>query len=269
LYGEPSIQTPDVPLPPPEEHARASDAGQSPEAKETIKTIQDEIYDKIGNDNSGDATDYIEETKDRQAEERGEKLSPERERDRLGRYQKAMAAASQDLDTIVTEAINQGEQLDSDLARRDRAVVRDTKHFMRVEAFEREHPDYQNTVTSVFGALPVHDHVAEALLESNISAKLAYDIAHAVAQHPDPVSAVNRLNGMSPEELKISIARIEGAHEAIQASQRNAPPARRATRAPAPLRSVSGGSAGNFDPNTASMEEYAAWFHQQQRKGRG
>ena len=253
-YETPQLEPAAETLPPPEENA----AGESPASKEAIEFIKEEIYDRIAN--TGDtADDYVEETKDRQAEERGEKITPEREKARLERYQKALEAAGDEFDHDSREYVAKQDAHQDEIAQRDHAVARNTRHEMRVEQFERQHPDYRQTVQGVFSALPMGDHVAEALIESGRSAELAYAIAQRVAQHPDPIAVMNGINSMTPEQIRIDLARIEGTLAERDRGAQQQQPARRATKALPPIRTVRGGSASpSFDPSTASMDEYAA-----------
>jgi hypothetical protein len=254
-YSDPQIVETAQPLPPPAEHA----AGESAETKEAIQSIKDGIFENLGNADDMDATDWIEERKDRDADERGETLSPEREKARLDRYQKALEAAGDEVDSVITEHLNHEEQHQDEIAQRDHAVARNTRHEMRVEQFERHYPDYRQTVQGVFSALPMGDHVAEALIESGRSAELAYAMAQRIAQHPDPIAVMNGINSMTPEQIRLDLARIEGTLAERDRAVQQQPPARRATKAVAPLRQVRGGSASpSFDASTASMEEYAA-----------
>jgi hypothetical protein len=121
---------------------------------------------------------------------------------------------------------------------------------MRVAEFSRANPDYQDTIKSVFSVLPLAEHVAEAILQSEIGPEIAYKLA----QNFDQIDAIN---AMSPDQIRLDIARAEGMRAAQNGQQQQ--PARRATRAPRPLTSVRGGSASpSFDAATASTDEYAA-----------
>jgi hypothetical protein len=247
-YADPHIESPSETLPPPSEHESANEA---------VREVQDEIFNTIANNPDDSTEDYVAERKDRDAVDRGETLSPEREAARLERYMRAMEAAG-DFDQAV-ETHQSEAQHESDLAHRDSAVARNTRHEMRVEQFERQRPDYRQVVQGVFSAIPMGDHVAEALIESGRSAELAYAIANKIAEHPNPVAAMATINSMTPQELKIDLARIEGDLNAQERMARQPSQARRVTKAPPPMRQVRGGSASpSFDASTASMEEYAA-----------
>jgi hypothetical protein len=247
-YSEPHIETTSAPLPPPSEHA----AGESAGTKEAIQGIKDEILEKLGNSKDDDATDYVEERRDREAEERGEALSPQRERDRLGRFQKALNAAD---DSPAVNAHQEGHQegpddWQRDLQRRDNSVRAIAKHEMRVAEFSKANPDYQETIKSIFSVFPLAEHVAEAFLQSEIGPELAYRLAQNFDQ-------IETINAMTPDQLRLDIARVEGMRAAQNAQQQQ--PARRATKAPRPLTSVRGGSASpSFDPATSDMDTYVA-----------
>ena len=142
------IETSEIPLAPPDEYSAsdtdASTASPDPASKAAVDHIKDEIFDRIAKDESPGAMErYVAERRDIEAEERGEKLSPERERDRLGRYTRALEAAGQEMSEIVETALKNDEEMDNSLARRDASVARAAKHEMRVR-----------TVSAVASRLP-------------------------------------------------------------------------------------------------------------------
>lgn len=105
---------------------------------------------------------------------------------------------------------------------------------------------------AVVGAadVPVAQHVAEAILESEKGPELLYHLA----KHPD---LAERLSGMSVREADREIGRIE----ASLGSSKPAPLTKPASNAPAPMRPTGRNAATSVtnDPAKMSHEEYRAW----------
>lgn len=105
---------------------------------------------------------------------------------------------------------------------------------------------------AVVGAadVPVAQHVAEAILESNKGPELLYHLA----KHPE---LAERLSGMSVREADREIGRIE----ASLGSSKPATVTKPASNAPAPMRPTGRGAATTAvnDPAKMSHEEYRAW----------
>lgn len=123
---------------------------------------------------------------------------------------------------------------------------------LRAAEFAKTAPDFKEYVQGIMSVFVPPDHVAERLLELHHGPRLAYELAM-------NIDALEELNALPPATAREAIAKLEGQLDGMAHAQTNCPPPRRVTRAPAPLRSMSGGSASpNFDPNTASMSEYVA-----------
>jgi hypothetical protein len=103
-------------------------------------------------------------------------------------------------------------------------------------------PDFDKVMASAKN-LTVKDEVERELLASDKPAVLAYHLA----QNPDKVRELNALTG---RELAREIGRLE--------ARVHLPKAKTITTAPAPLTAPKGGAAPAFNPETASMAEFAA-----------
>lgn len=105
-----------------------------------------------------------------------------------------------------------------------------------------ELPDYDRVVGAA--QMRVSDAVAEALMESEQTARLEYHLA----KNPKTLAELNR---MSPKQAALAVGRLE---ERLSKPQPN-----RTTQAPAPVTPLKGGGAGPAKSlSTMSMEEYVA-----------
>lgn len=113
----------------------------------------------------------------------------------------------------------------------------------RAEAFKSKAKDFDDVVSGfVNNGGKFSDAVRELVTESDVGPQLTYHLA----KHP---AIANKINALPPLQAAKEIARLEDTLSK---------PSTKATKAVAPLTAVKGGSNGNFDPNTASMEEYIA-----------
>lgn len=118
-------------------------------------------------------------------------------------------------------------------------------HSDRLAAARKSIPNF-DAVMSKGSAVKVEDRVLVEILESPKSALLAY----ALAQHP---ALGDRLNAMNERDLVREIGRLE--------SKLELPKPRKVSKAAAPLKPVKGdGGKRPFDPEKASMNDYAADF---------
>lgn len=113
----------------------------------------------------------------------------------------------------------------------------------RTEAFKTKAKDFDDVVSGyVAKGGKFSDAVRELVMDSDVGPQLTYHLAK------NPVIA-NKLNALSPLQAAKEIARLEDSLSK---------PSTKATSAVPPVKAPKGGSTGNFDPNTASMEEYIA-----------
>lgn len=111
-------------------------------------------------------------------------------------------------------------------------------------------PDFGDVVGK--SEISIANHVADALMDADRGPELAYHLA----QHPDVAS---RLNEMSPMRAAVELGRIEATLGEAPAQ----PPARKQTKAPAPITPVNGRSTTTKDPARMSQEEYNSWRKEQ------
>jgi len=113
----------------------------------------------------------------------------------------------------------------------------------RADAFKTKAKDFDDVVEDfVSKGGKFSDAVRELVMDSDVGPQLTYHLAK------NPILA-NKISSLAPLQAAKEIARIE--------DTLSKPPTK-ATKAPAPVKTPSGGASGNFDPSTASMAEYVA-----------
>lgn len=105
-------------------------------------------------------------------------------------------------------------------------------------------PDARERIAKADGKANASEHVARAVLESEKSALLRLHLC----TNPEKLSELNR---MSERDALKAIGRLE--------ARLHLPKPRTETKAPAPVRPVTGGGAPPSDPSRMSMAEYIAW----------
>lgn len=122
----------------------------------------------------------------------------------------------------------------------------------RVIEFAKATPDYVDVVGN--SNVPIADHVAEHLTESEVGPQLAYHLA----KNPD---IAQRLNAMTPNAAAREVGRLEG----LLAKPRSAgdpppPPAKKLTGAPAPADTSNSGQGRTVRPSVGDlpMKDYIA-----------
>lgn len=113
----------------------------------------------------------------------------------------------------------------------------------RTESFKSRATDFDDVVSKyVNNGGKFSDAVRELVMESDVGPQLTYHLA----KNP---SVANKVNALPPLQAAKEIARLEDTLSK---------PSTKATTAAKPLTAVKGGSSGNFNPATASMDEYVA-----------
>jgi hypothetical protein len=244
----------------------------------------DKALELIGNA-PGPVEDYIHERRaneeKEQAEDRGERhvITRTDRAEQAERIRRALHAAkgenltklgvpaevaphitSQDIDAAVDsyrsghEAPETAESFEQRI-RQDEATK--ARFAERAETFFRNNPAaaaQRADVGAVFEYMPLNAHAEKAVLESPLGPRIAFELA----QDPNLIFA---LNDLPPAEIARRIALAEGYLHATDqfAAQQPAPDNRRITRAPAPIRPLTGGASAGADPNKMSMSQYAKW----------
>jgi hypothetical protein len=124
----------------------------------------------------------------------------------------------------------------------------------QVENLAAEVPDFQSSVQSLAGQIQTGGPLAQALLQSDKGAALAYYLA----AHPAEMARIDAMS--SPVRAAIEIARLESRADAhIQSRTRS-----KASRQASPL--DAGGAPKDGAPESAaSMEEYARRYYAQRK----
>ena len=150
----------------------------------------------------------------------------------------------------------------------ERRIRQEAAFELRAQEYFKENPMARQEIGTALSHYEPADHVAEVILKSKIGPALA----HELSKYPD---AVLDLNHSSPTEVARVLGIVEGrlrAQRTFAERQHQAPPQRRMTGAPGPLRTGRGGSA----PTPALRElatrddasAYAAERRRQQDEGR-
>jgi hypothetical protein len=121
----------------------------------------------------------------------------------------------------------------------------------RVTEFVKTAPDYVDVVGN--SDVPVANHVAEHIMDSDVGPQLAYHLA----KNPDQAL---RLNAMSPTAAAREIGRIEATLAKPQSAGTPPPPAKKLTEAPAPANTSGSGQGRTITKDLSSMSpaEYEA-----------
>ena len=115
---------------------------------------------------------------------------------------------------------------------------------LRAAEFAEKAPDFHTVVGA--STLPVTDAVQEQILDSDMGPEIAYYMA----KNPGEGAKIAHLS--NPMDAARAIGRLE--------ARLSQPPPKRTTQAPPPLKAVAGstGAVPDFNPNTASVNDYAA-----------
>jgi hypothetical protein len=117
-------------------------------------------------------------------------------------------------------------------------------HEDALDELEKVIPDARERIAKADGKAHANEHVARAILESDKSALLRLHLC----TNPEKLAELNR---MSERDALKAIGRLE--------ARLHLPKPRTETKAPAPIRPVTGGGAAPSDPSRMSMAEYIAW----------
>jgi hypothetical protein len=266
----------------------ATSGGGTDYAAPISKEIADKAFEVIASSPDIDVDDYVQEQKDRAAEEAGEELPPNRKRERRERFQRAPEAA-RDAESKPTrdtrdalerqrdendprhepkiEAREETEaehhERESRQRERDARIAETAVYHARAEAFKQAVSDYQEWVEGTFGVFPPQESVAAALLASPVGPELAYRLSQ-------DIDAIEQLNALPPAEAARRIARAEGMLIAMHENQKAPPLRSKATKAPKPIAPVRGGAGPAVDASKSDdMDRFAGWLQKDLAKRRG
>lgn len=253
------------------------------------KSFRDQAYETIVRSEHVSTEDFVDETRDREAEERGdpEVNSPLRKQRRAERYQRALEAASKAGDSNLmqeagrTPAHQEGSEgpqaadAEEHWNREREAIYHAAQHHLRAAEFSRVQPDYHEMISSVLTVYQPAEHIAGALVKSPVGPQLAYELAKA----PE---AVEMLNQLPEAEAMRRLAVAEGALMERARSQQEGGPGevqrlaerqrRATTKAPPPMKTPRGGADPHKDwVNSNDMDQFARGLKADmaRRSGRG
>jgi len=139
-------------------------------------------------------------------------------------------------DTALTRQRSQEAQIEA-----DRAMF-----FERLEDVRDQLPDFEQVVLNN-PSLPIDADMVSFFAESEVGPQ----IAHHLGKHP---SLAQRIAAMPPARKGVELARLE--------SKLSTPPPRRTTKAPPPPRAIqASGSAGVFDPQRSSVDDFKSLIY--------
>lgn len=237
------------------------EGGYSHVAETAIKSVKDQAYDAIVRSEDISTEDFVEETRDREAEKRGdpEVNTPFRKQRRAERLQRALEAAEKgkqpepQQDARGADAAQEGSEGASDweaeIRKRDDAVRVTAQYEMRAEAFSQVQPDYAETIQGIFSVFPPKEHIADALLRSPVGPQLSYLLAN-------DIDAIEELNALPPAVAVRKLAMAEGVLIERQRQQQSGAGevqrlAQRQRRSPGgrtqPMKQLSGGAGPSRD----------------------
>lgn len=246
-------------------------------AETVIKSVKDQAYEAIVHSEDISTEDYVEETRDREAEKRGdpEVNSPLRRQRRAERLQRALEAAGtadvpgRQADANEPDAHHEPSEAphdwEAEIRRRDDSVRATAQYEMRAASFSQQQPDYHDTIQSVFSIFPPSEHIADALLRSPFGPQIAYELAN-------NVDAIEQLNAMPPNQAIHLLAKAEGMLLAQQQMQGQQAPQVRRPKAPPPMKALSGGAGPPSNwVQSDDMEQFAQGLKKDlaRRAGRG
>ena len=232
-----------------------------------------------------DATDFVAEKRDQEAERRGEPEAPPKRTSRHERYKRAIERLRQENmqlkggDVSVADGVANStaapERLESAPAphrgeppeEHERRIRQEAAFELRAKDYFRENPMARHEIGATLSLYEPADHVAEVILKSEIGPALA----HELSKYPD---AVLDLNQSPPAEVARVLGIVEGrlrAQRSFAERQYKAPPQRRVTGAPAPLSTLRGGASATPDLRELAkrddVSDYAAERRRQQGEG--
>jgi hypothetical protein len=221
--------------------ADSGSAASSPAPIPGAQNVKDKAFAEMAK--SEDIGDWIKEERDRKAEDSGDASvdNPLRKQERLDRIRRALDRARQEGEPAPSgdesqhHVEPQAETYDRDAEIR-RARV-DAQFELRANQFMAKQPDFEHTVREVFSVIPPGEALKEAISESPLGPEVAY----LFAQHPEAIEEINQL---PPQVAARVFGIIEGrlAHERAAQQQTLRQPQRRASRAPTPMKQLSGGA---------------------------
>lgn len=149
------------------------------------------------------------------------------------------------------------EQLTKAQAEYQRAVQ---THAERINEFKKTHSNFDEVVQEGFAGATISAGLEAAILESDLSAELVYELA----QNPDEF---DRLNSLPPVRMAKALGRMEARLEK-SSSEKNEKPKIKTSKAPRPISAIK--SKGNAtssakNPDEMTYQEYKKWRESQRR----
>lgn len=177
-------------------------------------------------------------------------------------YQKAVLTYN--TQSAVDKVFKEREAKEKEAQLRQEMVKRQEAFSTQKEEARKIYDDFDEVIESY--DKPLNPYVSEALLDSPLGAEIAYYLA----KNPD---IADKVIAMSPTSMQREIGKIEAVIELrkgegkevtekkveVQKSSESEPVAK-VSKAPPPIKTVNSSKAEpNFNPETASFEEYRRW----------
>jgi hypothetical protein len=241
-----------------------------PQAHDATKAFKDRAFEAMGNSKDDDASDYIDEKRDRKAEEESGELSSARKQARAERFQRALAAAERSgddggsSDSRLSQAHQEAvsESHEADLRAREHETIRASAQYeMRVNEFAKQNPDYHDWVQAILPVFPPSEEVAGALLRSPYGPQLTYELVN-------NIDALEKLNALPPAQALHILAKAEGILMAGEQQQRAPQFRKQVTKAPPPIKSPSGGAGPAKDLHDMAKSDNAEDYIRARRRER-
>jgi hypothetical protein len=205
------------------------------------QNVKDKAFAEMAK--SEDVGDWLKEDRDRKAEASGDNSvdNIHRKQERLERYRRALDRARQDGEPTSSGDVSQHLEPQDETGDRDEEIRRarvDAQFELRAQEYMSRQPDFVETVRATFSVIPPSETLKDAISES----PLGPELAHLFAQNPE---ALEEINNLPPHVASRYLGIIEGriAHERSAQQQKPPQSERRVTRAPAPMKRLSGGAA--------------------------
>jgi hypothetical protein len=223
---------------------------------------------------SEDITKFAEEVRDQERWKSGDtapdpiRIAERRER-RAEAVRIAREETSQVLDGHEAPAPDaQNDAFDAEPMQQERSdeerIRRDARAELLIQQKEAQDPGWTQRIGDTFAVYPAMEHVIERVSVSPFTT----EILERMADNPEEI---DRLNGLSPQNLHTELSRLEGIiyaqnanASAAQQYEQNNQYARRQSKAPPPHRKISGGASPAKDlaglAKSDKIDEFAKAF---------
>jgi hypothetical protein len=226
-----------------------SPSGHSAGADQAIKSVKDTAYDAIVRSETLSTEDFVDETRDREAEERGEELPTHRKKARSERLQRALEEATRAVpehaehrEAPTEHAPEASPDWESQVRARDDSIRKVTQFQMREAEYAKSDPDYYTMKEAILSTWPLQDHAAEVILGLPNGPQVLGLFVNNPNPEADGVAALEYINSLPPALAEREILQLAGRLQGRMEMQGQQQPARRVTQAKAPIKPLNGGA---------------------------